>query len=154
MESGTYGPGNTKFEKLTVKRFPIHLFDSYLYGKAGCGATALGLITGVSPLEIAAKRNSGHYSDRFMVDFLRKHKISAYKVNKANISNKKIWTHSIKDNNVLLYSSLIQKAESTWTISCFGTVYHNFEILKASYFDMLNFPVDSCFVLYKSEWAL
>ena len=154
MRSGTYGKGNTKFEKLTVKRFPITIWDSYLYGKAGCGATALGLITGISPLEIAKRHNSAHYSDRFMVDFLRKHGVSVYEVNRANLSNKKTWTHSLKDNNVVLYSALIQKGEASWFTSVFQNIYHNCEVMKASYLDFVNFPIVSMFVLYRKEWSI
>lgn len=156
MKLGKYGKGNTKFEKLTVKRFPVHLFDSYLYGKAGCGATALGLITGISPLEIAAKRNNVHYSDRFMVEFLRKHGISVFEVNCANISNRKTWSHCIRDDHVLLYSSLIQKKEATWFVSygINGNIFHNGEILRASYLDFINFPIISMFVLHRKEWAI
>lgn len=154
MKLGTYGKGNTKFEKLTVKRFPVHLWDSYLYGKAGCGATALGLITGISPLEIAKKRNSNHYSDRFMIEFLRKNGVSVYEVNKANLSNKSVWKHSIRDDHILLYSALIQRKEASWFVGGLnGVIFHNGEIMKASYLDFLNFPIESLFVLYSKKWT-
>lgn len=153
MKLGSYGNGNTKFDKLVVRRFPVTLWDSYLYGKTGCGATALGLITGINPSEIATARGKNHYSDRFMVDFLRKCGISVYQVNKANLTNQKKWNYKLKDNNVILYSSLIQKKEATWFVSAFSNVYHNCEITKASYLDFLNFPIDSFFVLYRKEWA-
>lgn len=155
MRSGTYGKGNTKFEKLTVKRFPITIWDSYLYGKAGCGATALGLITGISPLEIAKRHNSAHYSDNFMIKFLRKYGISVYEVNRANISNKSVWKHSLRDDHVLLYSALIQKKEASWFVAGPNSViFHNGEIMKASYLDFINFPIESMFVLYRKEWAI
>lgn len=153
MRSGTYGKGNTKFEKLTVKRFPLTLWDSVVYGQAGCGATALGLITGENPLEIAKRNKSKHYSDRFMVNSLRRFGVSVFEINKANLSNKKEWRYSLSGNHVILFSSLIQKAESSWLILWDDVLWHNFIPVKASYQHFLNCPTDTAFLLYRKSWA-
>ena len=158
MENGKYGPGNTKFEKLTLSKVQFTHWDAVTYEKTGCGATALGLLTGKNPIEIAAKakklpKGGLHFSDRFMVEFLRKNKFSVYQVNKANSSNRKVWRHTIMDNNLILFSLLTQKAESSWFILYNHFLFHNYQITKANYLDFINFPTDSMYVLTKSDWA-
>lgn len=151
MKFGTYGGGNTKFNKLALNKCKLTFWDSLTYGKAGCGATALGLLTGNDPFEIRGQRK--HFSDRFMVDYLRKNGFSVYEVNRANLSNKKEWGHSIQDNNLLLFSMLIQKKECSWMVMYGDSMLvHNFQVMKANYLDFLNFPVDSMYVLFKKGW--
>ncbi len=152
MHHGNYGPGNTDFKKLQVSKFPAALWDNVIYGHCGCGATALGLITGVKPSKIAEKNGRRHYSDRFMVEFLRKHDISVFQVNRANLSKSKEWKHQLSDNNVVLYSANTVKGEQSWFLTYNSYLYHNFVISKANYLDMLNFPITSCFCLYKKSW--
>ena len=152
MRHGNYGPGNTNFKKLQVSKFPITLWDGLNYEHCGCGATALGLITGVNPRKIAEKNGRRHYSDRFMVEFLRKHGISVYEVNRANLSRSKEWRHQILDNNVILYSCNTTKGEGSHFVTYNGYIYHNFQVAKANYLDFLNFPIISCFCLYKKSW--
>ena len=52
MENGTYGNANTDFSKLALDKFPATLFDSLVYSQAGCGANALGMLTGINPNKI------------------------------------------------------------------------------------------------------
>lgn len=152
MKHGNYGPGNTDFKKLQVSKFPLTLWDGVAYGHCGCGATALALITGKNPLDIADKNGRRHYSDRFMVDFLRKHGVSVFEVNRANLTRSKKWEHQLGDNNVVLYSAHTAKGESSYFVTFCGYLYHNFSISKANYLDFLNFPIDSCYVLFKKSW--
>ena len=152
MKHGNYGPGNTNFSKLTVSYFPVTMWDNIDYGESGCGATALGLITGINPRIIAEQNGGDHYSDRFMINFLRKHKFSVYEVNRANLTSTKEWKHKIKDNHVVLYSAHTAKGECSYFVTYNGYIYHNFTISKPSYIDFLNFPIDSCYVIYKKNW--
>lgn len=153
MKHGNYGPGNTDFEKLTVSKFPVCLWDSIIYQHTGCGATALGLITGKNPRKIATQNGKRHYSDRFMVDFLRKNNVSVFEVNRANLSNDKEWRHKILDNHIVLYSAMTAKGECSWFVTYGnGLLFHNCNITKCSYLDFINFPIDSCYVLFKKSW--
>lgn len=154
MKHGNYGPGNTDFKKLQVSKFPLTLWDGVAYGHCGCGATALALITGKNPLKIAekvkiSKSGKRSFSDRFMINFLRKNNFSVFEVNKANISNRNEWSHSILDNNLVLVSLLTQKKEGSWFVLYNNFLFHNFQISKANYLDFLNFPIESMFVLSK-----
>ena len=150
MKLGTYGNGNTKFKKLTISKCSLTMWDYVKYGSCGCGATALGLITGDNPFHITNKRK--HFRDRFMVEYLRKRNFSIHEVTQSNLSNKKKWSHSISDNHLLLFSMLIQKKECTWMVGWNNILYHNFEILKTNYLDFINFPIDSMYVVYKKDW--
>lgn len=152
MKHGNYGPGNTNFKKLQVSKFPVTLWDNVAYGHCGCGATALGLITGVSPSKIAEKNGRRHYSDRFMVDYLRKKGVSVYEVNRANLTRSKQWEHQLSDNNVVLYSAHTAKGEQSWFLTFNSYIYHNFIISKASHLDLLSFPIDSMFILFSKKW--
>ncbi len=154
MEYGKYGAGNTKFDKLIVSKFPNFSFDFVKYGAVGCGATALAFITGESPFKIAQKVKNKHYSDRFMLDFLRQHGISCFKVNRANLTNSpnQLIEHKLQDNHVILYSKLISKKECSWFVSWNRYEWHNFRVTAANYYDLLNFPIESCYVLFKKEW--
>lgn len=156
MESGTYGPGNTKFEKLVVQKLPMNVFDSVVYSKAGCGATALSLLTGENPFSIRdrIKNTKGHYSDDFIRRSLRKNGISSYRLTKANLTNKDKYDlcYKIKDNNVLLVSQLLAKGEASWLVYWNNMCIHNYEIRNLSPFDLINFPILSGYVLYKKAW--
>ena len=153
MKTGTYGSGNTDFRKLVVKKLPMHFFNTTDYHSAGCGATAISLLTGVSPFDKSVRRKGGNYPDSFMLRKLRESGISVYEVNKANLTNQKEWGHRIKDNNVVLFSSLITKKESSWIINYNRVWIHNFEIIKADIHGLLSFPIETMYVLYKKQWA-
>lgn len=127
------------------------MWDTYKFNKAGCGATALGLITGKNPFFFKSKKS--HYSDRFMVKSLRKEGFSVYEVNKANLSNREEWKYSLADNHLILFSSLLKKKEASWMVMFNNNIYHNFERTTASYIDFVNFPIDSMYVIFKKEWA-
>ena len=153
MKLGKYGGGNTKFSKLTVKKVPLHFFNKIDYSKAGCGATALSLLTGVNPISTELKARNGNYTDSFMLKFLRKHKISAYEANRANLSNHKEWSVKIKDNHVVMFSCLTAKNEGSWFVSYNNVWFHNFEVVRADTLALLSMPITSMYVLYKKEWT-
>ena len=154
MKTGKYGPGNTNFDKLKVKRLPLHFYNAVDYSKAGCGSTALALLTGDNPFVIATKVKKGNFTDSFMKKYLRKHGISVYEVNKANLTRNSEWKHSLQDNHVVLFSALVRKKDSSWFLAYNKDVlFHNFEVIKADFYTLLSFPITSAFVLYKKEWA-
>lgn len=153
MKNGKYGPGNTNFDKLKVKRLPLYFYNTVDYSKAGCGATCISALTGENPFSVATKVKKGNFTNSFMVKTLRKHGISVYEVNKANLTNQSDFKHKLSDQHVVLFSSLITKKNESWIISNNGVLLHNFEIIKADFYTLLSFPITSAFVLYKKEWA-
>lgn len=158
MKAGKYGPGNTKFEKLTLSKVQFTHWDGVTYEKAGCGATALGLLTGKNPIEIATKakklpKGGRHFSDRFMVDFLRRNGFSVFEVNRANLTRDKIFSHKIQDNHLILYSSNTIKGEASFFVTYGGYLIHNFSVTRCNYLDLLSFPLLTCYVLHRPEWS-
>lgn len=157
MKLGKYGNGNTKFNKLAVNKLPIHWFNIENHSNIGCGSTTLALLTGINPLYIKPRNSKNskddhHYSDRFMISFLRKHNISVYEINKANLSNNKDWKYTLDDRHVILTSNLVKKDEATWGIYWNNTYIHNFEVIKLKPTNFLSFPTVSSYVLYNENW--
>jgi hypothetical protein len=154
MKNGKYGSGNTNFSKLTVQFVPISLWDKSIYSSIGCGAAVLATLTGINPTKISKLNNhKNHYSDYFMVNFLRSRGVSVYEVNKANLTNSEEWIYKINDSHALLYSCLVKKNEGSWFFSYQNTIYHNFSLAKGSWFDLVNFPINSMYVLHRDKWS-
>lgn len=149
MKPGRYGPGNTDFSKLRVSKFPLHLFNKTDFANCGCGPNALALLTGVNPRDI---RGKDHASDRFMVDFLRRHGISVYEITKANLTRDKKISYNITDQNVILSSLLLRKAESSWFVFQNSYSFHNFSITATNIFDLINWPIMSQYCLWHPSW--
>jgi hypothetical protein len=147
MENGTYGAGNTDFSKYRMEKFAAHIFDIGKYERAGCGATALSLITGVNPNKIKRRPN---YSDRIMLDFLRSHGFRAFRATKSNLTNQKLETfnYKIRNENLVLYSQLMLRNEASWFVTWNGLTFHNFRVSQASFYDVMNFPILSAYVIY------
>ena len=157
MENGTYGNRNTNFIKYELKKFPASLFSFNEYCSLGCGPNALGLITGEDPAEIFKKHNNRtSYSDDLMINFLRKKGFSCFKVTKCNISNKKeinnYLINKLSPKNLLLTCQMIRKNEASWFVSWDNLTFHNFEIVRFNFSDMINNPVISCYVIYNPLW--
>ena len=110
------------------------------------------MLTGIKPEITGQGVRSGNYTDSFMLKFLRKHKISAYQVSQANLSNKSVWKYTINDEHVILISMLVKKRESTWMLIYNDTVFHNFESTKMDTYSMFNFPIVSMYILHKQQW--
>jgi hypothetical protein len=159
MENGNYGNANTDFRKLTLEGVPFTMFDGYEFGLTGCGANALALLTGVHPLRVVKEnKNRAHYSDGFMVRFLREHGIRAFKVTKCNLTGRtkntdKFLYGCIGANNLILTCQLLQKNEASWFVYWNGVRYHNFDVDRVSFSSLLNFPLINAYVLYNSRWA-
>lgn len=152
MKIGKYGPGNTDFSKLRVRHLPIHIFNTTRSTPPGCGASCLSMLTGIKPEITGQGVRGGNYTDSFMLKFLRKHKISAYQVSQANLSNKSVWKYTINDEHVILISMLVKKRESTWMLIYNDAVFHNFESTKMDTYSMFNFPIVSMYILHKQQW--
>ena len=153
METGNY-KHYPKWSKYEVDMLPIHWYDSAKFVNCGCGSTALATITGDNPYKISSLNKNKHYSDEFMLKYLRQHKIKCIKMTKCNLTNNKDWEYQINDRHVLLVSQLVKKAEATWKIIYQGISHHNFLPSTFSVTSMLNNPICSSYVLFKPEWKV
>jgi hypothetical protein len=153
MEAGNY-KHYPKWSKYEVDMLPLYMYNPTTYGNYGCGSTALSIITGINPVKIQIANKNRHYSDEFMLKYLRQHKIKCIKMTKCNLTNQKDWQYPINARHVLLVSQLVKKAEATWKIIYQGISHHNFLPSTFSVTSMLNNPVCSSYVLFKPEWKV
>jgi hypothetical protein len=149
MENGTY-KDHRDWSKLKVSKFPFTLYDPLFYGSTGCGANALGLITGINPIKF--KTRSQLYDDSFMLRNLRKNGFSCYKITKSNLTNNRMIRNNLTAQHIILYSQLLCKGEASWIVSHGGYLFHNFTIEKIDYYNLMNWPIISGYVIYKKEW--
>jgi hypothetical protein len=149
MESGSYKQKKIDFSQLRVTKVPMTFYSDIGF-EFGCGASALALLCGINPLILQTK--SGHYSDRYMIATLKQHGIDAYKITKSNLTNYSSIVYKLDDRHVILACQLLQKATASWAIWYRKQIYHNFEVSKVNFFDLVNFPVCSMFCLYKPSW--
>lgn len=135
--------------------FTPHLFEPTVYGRAGCGATALGLLSGINPNTIRDQnRGRTHYSDRFMVQFLRKHKFTVQPVTHRGITSHKDNVYPIGRRHVVLTSQRFHRNEASWLVMHRNIIYHNFEIGGGDMLDLINKPTLSVYCVFHPNWSL
>jgi hypothetical protein len=128
----------------------------YLFGvswrtRMGCGAGALALLTGIVPEVIAKKNGSTHYSDDFMLRFLRAHGFSTLQLTWCNVS---VGESKIGNEHVLLLSQLFAKNEATWVVMHNELCYHNFDVYSATTLSFLNRPLLSAYLVIHPIWRV
>jgi hypothetical protein len=117
----------------------------------GCGATTLATLTGITPEVIALENNSHHYSDEYMVKFLRAHGFNTLRL------TRRILTHgdvTISHNHVILLSQLWTANEGTWGILFREAYFHNFQIYRTSVLSTLQKPVLSAYIVSHPRWRM
>jgi len=149
VEKGSYRGRRVSFEKYAASLFNPYLFPGRDNARHGCGASALALLTGVDPKVISAKNGKPHYSDQFMVRFLRSRGFSVLTLTWCNVSVAPI---QIGRTHVVLLSQLFRRNEGTWGIVFNGFYYHNFDIFSLEELSFLNKPVLSAFLVMTPSW--
>ena len=147
MEKGSYIGRRVDFAKYATSCFTPHLFARTT--RMGCGACALALLTGVPPEVIVRKNNSPHYSDEFVVRFLRKREFSVLPLTLCNVSTSK---SPIANFHVLLLSQLITRNEATWLVLHNELCYHGFDVYNATILSFVNKPVLTAYLLVHPKW--
>ena len=117
----------------------------------GCGACALALLTGAAPEVIAKKNRGAHYSDRFMVRFLRDRRFGVLQLTLCNLSAA---TPKIGTAHVLLLSQLFRQNEGTWGVIFNWTYYHNFQSYSLDALSFLNKPILSAYLVVHPKWRM
>lgn len=149
MEKGSYNGRRVDFRNYTVARFNPHLFTGVSDAESGCGAAALALLTGISPRCIAMQNGSAHFSDRFMVLFLRRHGYAVQPLTLCNVSTSET---EIDLGHVVLLSQLYRRNEATWGVVFSGIYYHNFCLYRLNGLSFLNKPTLSAYLISHSSW--
>jgi hypothetical protein len=149
MEKGRYTGRRVDFSPYAVSCFKPHLFQ--FRPGLGCGATALALLTGVTPDQIALRNGSKHYSDRFMRRFLREHGCEVLLLTQCRVSAA---VTRIGGEHVVLVSQLVLRNEGTWGVLYNDYFFHNFGIYSFESVSFLNKPILSAYLVAHPRWRV
>ena len=139
------------FSPFAASFFAPHLFCGSFRAALGCGAAALALITGVAPEIIATENGDAHYSDRFVVRFLRTRNFRALRLTPDLVTRSK---SPIGSDHVLLISQLFRHGEGTWGVVFQDFYYHNFGAYTLSALSFLNKPILSAYLVIHPKWRI
>jgi hypothetical protein len=151
VEKGSYKGRRVDFSKFAASCFNPFLFAGSARSRLGCGASALALLTGTAPETITAKKRGTHYSDDFMMRFLRGRGFRVLLLTLCNLSSA---TADIGASHVLLVSQLFRKNEGTWGVIFNGLYYHNFESYLLGTLCFINKPILSAYLVAHPKWQM
>lgn len=147
MDHGSYRK-KVKFEAFKSEKFVPHLFGPQAT-LSGCGATALGLLTGVNPLHLPRKKD---WSSRFMIGFLHKYGFETAKLTKCNLTVFNTTTYPIGSRHVALVAIKLIKHQASWIVVHNYKTYHNFEINDFNPYELMNHPIVSMYLITHPSW--
>lgn len=152
MEKGSYKGRLVDIPRFKASRFNPYFFLGPLDSRCGCGASALALLTGISPAQILVENNSVHFPDEFMLRFLRRHGCTVQELTQCNVSAS---DSKIGPDHIVLLSQLFRRNEATWGVIFSGVVYvHNFAFYHLDNLSLLNKPVLSAHLVIHPHWQL
>jgi hypothetical protein len=145
---------NIAFDLFTVNHFTFTLYEPRLYSSVGCGACALSLLTGQSPLSIKLpKSKQGDADDRFMVRYLKRRHFVVLPVTQSDVTQfPRYIVNQIGDRHVVLISQMMVRGAASWAVLHGGLIYHNFDVTMLKPLELLNHPLLSAYVIYKVDW--
>lgn len=140
----------------TTCSFNPHLFSEALRAGAGCGPSALALLTGELPRVIAAEnRSQPHTSARFVANFLRARGYGVLELTRANLVMSPI---KIRPSHVLLLAQLFRfqhiegEYEGTWSVLHQNVCYHNGDHYTIDSLSLVNKPIVSALLVVHPRW--
>ena len=147
MEDGNYR------RKINFKVFKTAKFIPHLFGGGqkffGCGATALGLLTGVDPSLLPRKKD---WTSRFMITFLHQKGFKTAKLTKKNLTIFHTTSYPIGSNHVNLISIKLIKHQASWIVVHNYKTYHNFEVTDFNPYELMNHPIVCMYLLKHPSW--
>ena len=150
MEKGSYTKRRVNFDDYAASFFTPHIFPGYEATRFGCGASALSILTGVSPDIVSAKNGGPDYSDEFILRFLRQKGFSTLALTWCNVST---GPTRIGREHVILLSQLFTKNEGTWGVIFNGYYFHNFDIYAVEHLSFVNKPILSAYLVSSASWG-
>lgn len=150
MKEGSYSKA-VNFGAFRVSKFTPAIFADPLSRIYGCGASALGLLTGIHPRRIKEPPRED-WTERYMVRFLREHGFKVASLTMRNLTRKKDVSYPIGSRHVVLASLKFIKGEASWVVIYNGIMFHGFEILSFKSYELINHPVRSAFLVKHKKW--
>ena len=151
MEKGTYNGRRVDFTQYAVSVFHPYLFTGDSRSRAGCGACSLSLLSGIDPIIIAEHNGNAHYSDKFMITFLRNHGFRTLKLTLCNLTQS---AGVVGNTQVVLISQLFRRNEATWGVIYDQIFFHNFDHYALEALSFLNKPILSAYMVVHPSWRL
>jgi len=112
---------------------------------------AVSLLTGVHPYKIDEQSD---YTPEWILPKLRRHGVSALKVESSDAATFGIFSQSIHGNHVILASQRVKVDEASWFVIFDNRVYHNFEVSRSDVLDFINFPIiHGPYLLWHKSWG-
>jgi hypothetical protein len=145
----TSGRRRVDFSPYAASVIILHLFQEPFATTIGCGASALALLTGEAPEGIVALNGRPHYSDRFMLRFLRARGFRLRRLCPQVVTRAK---RPIGEKHVILVSQLFKPEEGTWGVVFGGRFYHHFEAYSFDSLSLLNKPLMSAYLVTHDRW--
>lgn len=146
-----YTGRRTDLKPFAASFFAPHLFQGEHRHLIGCGAGALALLTGVPPEKIAARHRGRHYSDKFMIRFLKQRSFRLLRLTPLRITSAR---NGVGSEHVILISQLFRNYEATWGIIHANVYYHSFQAYNLSELAFLNKPILSAYLVIHPSWRI
>ncbi|MEK6881024.1 MAG: hypothetical protein AABY22_15505 [Nanoarchaeota archaeon] len=149
-------PKKIDFEKLGTYCFTPSIYSKDIFSLYGCGSLATAFICGDNPSKILkANRNRSHFSEKFIVNYLKKKNYQVIPLLKNVYKNKKFetFTERVKDYHVILASIRLDERQASWIVINNGLIWHNMEASKLKELDAFNFPIIDCYIVFHPKWT-
>ena len=156
MDKGFYTDKKIDLKKFDITKFNPTFFDEQIYAIAGCGCNLIALLTGINPYKIRKdNKNKNHYSDSFVIDYLKRFKFKIHKITQCEVSNNTsdFLLNTVKPYNIIICCQLVKKNECTWSCIWNGQFsIHNFSINRINPLEFINRPPQSCYLIVHPKW--
>ena len=137
------------YTHLHASLFNPALYCPTIYGKAGCGATALSLITGEHPFDARdLNKRCNHYPDRFMLKYLKDRSYTVIPITERGVTSCDSDNYPITSSHIILASQLMIKHEASWVVYHRNIGYHNFIPGNIMSLDFINKPILTAYIIY------
>jgi hypothetical protein len=137
------------FDPFAASVFAPHIFTGRERARVGCGAVTLACLTGIPPERIAAKNRGPHYSDRFMLRFLKRRGFRVMKLSPIRMTSAR---NKVRSEHVILVSQLLYDYTATWGVIFDSLFFHNFKSYDLSTLALLNKPIISAYLVVHPSW--
>ena len=154
MKVGFYSKHPKDYDSFEVPLFKFPNVNPFAHC-GGCGASALRNL-GCDPFEVRLLHGSSRkFSDKFMVNFLRKKGYKVIPITQCLVSNTPNIRPSdniIRHSHVVLMCQLYHKNEASWTVAYQGELMHNNEVTELYPMEFVNRPILSAYMIFHPAW--